>query len=94
MANTTAELIWMSFILKDFHIPLAFIATLYCDNTSALYMTINPVFRACSKHIKLDYHFVCARVALRLLITQHISIEKKVANVFTKPMSKVALSNF
>ncbi|RVW91769.1 Retrovirus-related Pol polyprotein from transposon RE1 [Vitis vinifera] len=78
----------------DFHIPLAFIATLYCDNTSALYMTINPVFRACSKHIKLDYHFVCARVALRLLITQHISIEKKVANVFTKPMSKVALSNF
>ena len=69
MENTTSELTWMSFILKDLHIPLASIPTLYYDNTSALHMTINPVFHACSKHIELDYHFVCERVALGLLVT-------------------------
>ena len=94
MENTTSELTWMSFILKDLHIPLASIPTLYYDNTSALHMTINPVFHACSKHIELDYHFVCKQVALGLLATQHISTEKKVADLFTKPMSKAALSNF
>ncbi|RVW18373.1 Retrovirus-related Pol polyprotein from transposon RE2 [Vitis vinifera] len=78
----------------DLHIPLASIPTLYYDNTSALHMTINPVFHACSKHIELDYHFVCKQVALGLLATQHISTEKKVADLFTKPMSKAALSNF
>ncbi|KAL6316580.1 hypothetical protein AAG906_018835 [Vitis piasezkii] len=76
------------------HIPLASTPTLYCDNTSALHMTINLVFHARSKHIELDYHFVRERVALGLLVTQHISTEKQVVDLFTKPMSKVALSNF
>ncbi|RVW23875.1 putative mitochondrial protein [Vitis vinifera] len=78
----------------DLHIPLASTPTLYCDDTSALHMTINLVFHARSKHIELDYHFVREQVALGLLFTQHISTEKQVANLFTKPMSKAALSNF
>ena len=94
MENTTAELIWMSFILKDLHIPLASTPTFNYDNTSALHMTINLVFHARSKHIELDYHFVRKRVALGLLITQHISTEKQVTDLFTKPMSKTALSSF
>ncbi|RVX02174.1 Retrovirus-related Pol polyprotein from transposon RE1 [Vitis vinifera] len=94
ISSPAAELTWMSFILNDLHIPLASTPTLYCDNTSALHMTINPVFHARSKHIELDYHFVRERVALGLLVTQHISIEKQVADLFTKPMSKAALSNF
>ncbi|RVW46099.1 putative mitochondrial protein [Vitis vinifera] len=53
----------------DLHISLASAPTLYCDNTSALHMTINLVFHARSKHIELDYHFVCERVALGLLVT-------------------------
>ena len=73
MANTAAELTWMSFILQDLHISLASTPTLYYDNTSALHMTINLVFHARSKHIELDYHFVSERVALGLLVTQYIS---------------------
>ena len=94
MANTAAELTWMSFILKDLQIPLASTPTLYCDNINALHMTINPVFHARSKHIELDYHFVRERVALGHLITQHISTTEQVADLFTKPMSKATLSHF
>ena len=94
MANTAAELTWMSFILKDLQIPLASTPTLYCDNISALHMTINPVFHARSKHIELDYHFVRERVALGHLITQHTSTTEQVADLFTKPMSKATLSHF
>ena len=94
MTNTTVELTWMSFILKYLHISLASTPTLYCNDTSALHMTINPVFHARSKLIELDYHFVRERVALGLLISQHISIEKQVADLFTRPMSKAALNNF
>ncbi|RVW18660.1 Retrovirus-related Pol polyprotein from transposon RE2 [Vitis vinifera] len=94
MANTTTELTWMSFILKDLHIPLASTPTLYCDNTSALHMTINPMFHAHSKHIELDYHFCAQTSCSWTLVTQHISTEKQVVDLFTKPMSKVALSDF
>jgi len=60
-------------------------------------MTINLVFQACSKYIELDYAFMCERVALRLFITQHVSINNQVLSsrhIFTKPMSKTALSYF
>jgi len=94
MANTTAKLTWMSFILKDLQISLASTPTLYYDNISALHMTINPVFHACNKHIELDYHFVRERVALGHLITQHISTTEQVVDLFTKSMSKAALIHF
>ena len=84
----------MTFILKDLHIPLASPPILYCDNLSTLHMTVNPVFHARSKHIELDDHFLRERVALGLLITQHISTNDKIADLFTKPMSKAALGYF
>jgi hypothetical protein len=98
MANTTAELTWLAFILKDLCITLSSPSILYCDNLSALHMTVNPVFHARSKHIELDYHFVRERVARGLLVTQHISSVNQVANLFTKPMSKalfnISATNF
>jgi len=58
MTNTTAELTWLTFILKDLLIFLSSPPLLYCDNISALYMIINLVFHAHNKHIELDFHFV------------------------------------
>ena len=44
MASATAELTWLSFILRDIGIPLTHPPILHCDNISSLHMTINPVF--------------------------------------------------
>jgi hypothetical protein len=94
MANTTTELTWLTYILKDLRISLSNPPVLYCDNISALYMTINPVFHAWSKHIELDYHFVHERVALGLLVTKHVSSANQVADIFTKPVPKATLAYF
>ncbi|KAK2400878.1 hypothetical protein QL285_050531 [Trifolium repens] len=94
MANTAAELTWLTFILKDLQIPLVSPPILYCDNISSLHMTINPVFHARIKHIELDYHFVRERVALGLLVTHYIPTNDQVADLFTKPASKSALVHF
>jgi hypothetical protein len=94
MANTTSEITWLTFLLKDLNIPLKSTPVLYCDNLSALHLTINPVFHARSKHIELDYHFVRERVALGHLITRHINSSNQIADIFTKPVSKAALIYF
>jgi hypothetical protein len=94
MANTTAELTWLTYILHDLHTPLLSPPVLYCDNLSALHMTVKPVFHARSKHIELDYHFIRKRVALGKLITHHIPNTHQIADLFAKPVSKATLLHF
>uniref|UniRef100_A0A2N9IC37 Reverse transcriptase Ty1/copia-type domain-containing protein n=1 Tax=Fagus sylvatica TaxID=28930 RepID=A0A2N9IC37_FAGSY len=74
MSTTTAELTWLMYLLRDIGIRLPAPPVLFCDNTSALHLTVNPVFLARTKHIELDVHF----------LPTHLQI----ADVFTKALSK------
>lgn len=67
MTHIVAELTWITSILRDLRVQLDSPPTIFCDNLSALYMTVNPIFHARSKHIEIDYHYVRERVALGLL---------------------------
>jgi hypothetical protein len=87
MASTSAELTWISFILRDIGLYQSRPLVQFCDNLSALHMTINPVFHSRTKHIAIDYHFVHEKVALGTLTTQFIPSSSQVANIFTKPLS-------
>lgn len=68
LASATAELTWIGFLLKELDIPMVATPVLYLDNLSALYLTVNPIFHARSKHIELDFHYVPERVARKLLV--------------------------
>lgn len=43
---------------------------LFCDNMSALQLSVNPVFHARTKHIEMNYHCVREQVALKKLETR------------------------
>lgn len=86
LASTAAEITWLSFILRDNGLYLRQPSTLFCDNVSALHMTVNPVFHARSKHIEIDYHFVLEKVALGSLVTCSVTSANQVANLYTKPL--------
>ena len=90
MASTAAGLTWLSFLLYDLGIALPRPPILHCDNLSALYMTVNPVFHGRTKHIELDYHYVREKVALGSLETHFVPSNHELADIFTKPLSKVA----
>lgn len=69
MASTAAKITWLTFLLRDIGVPLSKPHELFCDNINALYMSVNPMFHARSKHIELDYHYVYEKVAMGTLIT-------------------------
>jgi hypothetical protein len=50
----------------------------------AKYLSANPVFHACTKHIEIDFHFVRERVAQKLLEVRFISTNDQLAAGFTK----------
>ena len=93
MASTATELTWLSFLLRDIGVPLLSPPTLLCDNMNALYMSINHVFYARTKHVELDSHFVREKVAPGSLPTRYVSTKDQIANILTKPLPKFEFSH-
>ncbi|XP_066380562.1 uncharacterized mitochondrial protein AtMg00810-like [Miscanthus floridulus] len=64
VANGVAEACWLRQLLHELHCPLRRVTVVYCDNVSAVYLSTNPVQHQRTKHVEIDLHFVCDRVAL------------------------------
>ncbi|XP_026385067.1 uncharacterized protein LOC113280690 [Papaver somniferum] len=66
------------------HITLKKPIALYCDNTSAIYLSANHVSHSRAKHIKIHYHVVSELIEEGFLTVQHVSSENQLADLFTK----------
>jgi len=53
----------------------------------ATYLSTNPIFHARTKHIEVDYHFVCDRIAKKEVQIRFISSKNQLADVLTKSLS-------
>ncbi|KAK1436331.1 hypothetical protein QVD17_02110 [Tagetes erecta] len=73
LADTVTELIWIEALLDELGIHTKISPTLWCDNLGATYLAANPIFRARTKHVEIDYHFVRERVAQGKIKVQFIS---------------------
>ncbi|KAJ9554025.1 hypothetical protein OSB04_018070 [Centaurea solstitialis] len=88
MANTTAEIVWLTHLLRELHALPPARPTFLCDNKSALFLTQNPVSHKRAKHIDLDYHFVRELVASGKLHTRFDPTKLQVADIFTKSLPR------
>jgi hypothetical protein len=61
---------------------------LWCDNLRATYLSSNPLFHACTKHIEVDFHFIREKVAMGALDVRAIASGDQIAGIFTKPVTK------
>ena len=59
LAATTAELIWLRWLLQDLGVDCSTATKLHCDNRSAIQIAHNDVFHERTKHIEIDCHFIC-----------------------------------
>ncbi|KAI3694073.1 hypothetical protein L1987_77032 [Smallanthus sonchifolius] len=94
MANTAAEIIWLTNLLRELHALPPGRPTLLCDNKSALFLSQNPISHKRAKHIDIDYHFVRELVTAGKLHTKFISTDNQVADIFTKSLPKPLFERF
>ncbi|BBG92487.1 transposable element gene, partial [Prunus dulcis] len=59
LAHTASEIFWICSLLKEIHFYLDKHPLILCDNTSAIALASNPIFHARTKHIEIDYHYIC-----------------------------------
>ncbi|KAH9740954.1 reverse transcriptase Ty1/copia-type domain-containing protein [Citrus sinensis] len=88
MALAAVELTWLTYLFNDIGLCILKAPTLLCDNLSAIHMIKNPVFHARMKHIKLDVHFVCEKVAKGSLFTRYVPSHLQITDTLTKPLGK------
>ncbi|KAD0286868.1 hypothetical protein E3N88_44505 [Mikania micrantha] len=94
MANTAAEIIWLTHLLRELHALPPDRPTLLCDNKSAIFLSQNPVSHKRAKHIDIDYHFVRELVSSGKLHTKFISTNLQVADIFTKSLPRPLFERF
>ena len=88
-----AQLLWMKQTLKDFGCELTKIPLL-CDNESAIKLANNPVNHSQTKHIDIRHHFLRDHEAKGDIAIHHVSTEKQLVDIFTKPLEESRFCTF
>jgi len=58
----------------------------YCDNMSAINISKNHVQHSRMKHIDIRHHFIRELIENKIVEISHVSSEKQLADIFTKPL--------
>jgi hypothetical protein len=59
---------------------------IYCDNTSAINISKNPVMHSKTKHIPIKYHFLQEQVAEKNIRVEYVGTKEQLEDIFTKPL--------
>lgn len=84
------QAVWLQRILAHMKAEQKEATILYCDNSSAIKLSKNPVFHGRSKHIHVRFHFLRELVEKGDIKLQHCKTEEQSADIFTKPLKTAA----
>ena len=86
VGSCCTQLLWMKKLLHDYGIPQDTMC-IFCDNTSAINLSKNPVQHSKSKHIEIHCHFIRDLVEERVVCLEFIHSDNQKADIFTKPLN-------
>ncbi|GJV48908.1 retrovirus-related pol polyprotein from transposon TNT 1-94 [Tanacetum coccineum] len=86
-AGCCASILWMKSQLSDYDIHYKMVP-IFCDNTSAIAISNNPVLHSRTKHIDIRYHFIRNHILKRDIELHFVPTEYQLADIFTKPLDE------
>ena len=63
---------------------------MYCDNEATTFIASNDTFHMRTKHIEVDYHFICQYVMDGTICTLHVASAHQLADIFMKVLAGTA----
>ncbi|CAH9059313.1 unnamed protein product [Cuscuta europaea] len=94
VANVVAELCWLRNLLLELHHRPHKASVVYCDNISVVYLSGNPIQHLRTKHIEMDTHFVCEKVARGEIRVLHVPSRHQYVDTFTKGFPRILFDEF
>jgi len=88
LATTTAEIIWLRWLLADLGVSCDTPTPLLCDNSGAIQICHDPVKRELTKHIGVDVSFTRYHCCQKTVDLQYVPSEAQLADFFTKAQTR------
>jgi hypothetical protein len=82
-----AQLLWMKQTWSDYGCKFSKIPLL-CDNESAIKLANNPIQHSKTKHTDIRHHFLRDHEAKGDIALRHVSTERQLVDIFTKPLDE------
>ncbi|GKA85808.1 retrovirus-related pol polyprotein from transposon TNT 1-94 [Tanacetum coccineum] len=86
-ARCCASILWMKSQLSDYEIHYKKVP-IFCDNTSAIAISNNPVLHSRTKHIDIRFHFFRDHILKGDIELHFIPTEYQLADIFTKSLDE------
>ena len=86
-AACCSQVLWIKQQLRDFGINYDCV-TIYCDNTSAICISKDPVHHSRVKHIHIRHHFLKDNVEKGLIKLEFCQTKNQIADILTKPLNR------
>lgn len=80
------QAIWLRKILEELQLKQQGATSIYCDNSSTIKLSKNPVLHGRSKHIDVKYHHLRDLTKDGVIDLISCRSEDQVADIFTKPL--------
>ncbi|RVW73321.1 Retrovirus-related Pol polyprotein from transposon TNT 1-94 [Vitis vinifera] len=80
-----SQLLWIKQMLRDYGIDQGTMVV-FCDNTSAINISKNPVLHSRTKHIDIRHHFIHDLVENKVVSLEYVPTEGQIADILTKPL--------
>eukprot|EP00253_Pinus_taeda_P008747 PITA_08747 len=88
VASCCTQLLWMMQRLQDLQITCTPPISIFCDNTSAISISKNPVMHSKTKHIPIKYHFLQEQVLEQKVKLEYVPSKEQVTDILTKPLPR------
>jgi hypothetical protein len=86
IAHGMKEALWMCLFLSSLHFPVPKPFPLVCNNQGAHCIADSNTSSSCSKHIDIQYHFICDHISSGDFSTNWVPTNTNVADIMTKPL--------
>jgi hypothetical protein len=78
--------IWMKRVINSLGFSFCKCVKIFCDNSSTIKLSKNPILHGRTKHIDVKFYFLCDLVKEGAVELIHCGTREQVADILTKPL--------
>jgi hypothetical protein len=93
-SNATKEAIWLRILLEDLSFVQIQATTIHGDNQGCIALSQSTVAHSCAKHIDIQHHFICQRIANAEVELRYCPTQDMLADILTKQLPHEAFEKF